>query len=184
MFDQVEEGFRPVRIELRRRLVQQQETGSQCERRRERHTLQLSAGQLTREAMHERFRPDKSQGVVHARPDLLGRHADVLEAEGDLVRYLGHHDLILRILEHRGDKACEVRRARLPRVDPADDDAAGEHPAVEVRDEPRECAQERRLPGARRAEQGDMLALADLQRHVVQDPRAGTVGEAEAVDER
>ena len=29
-----------------------------------------------------------------------------------------------------------------------------------------------------------MLAVADLQRHVVQDPRAGTVGEAEPIDQR
>jgi hypothetical protein len=29
-----------------------------------------------------------------------------------------------------------------------------------------------------------MLAVADLQRHVVQDPWAGTVGEAEAIDQR
>ena len=117
VLDQVEEGFRPVRVELRRRFVQQQEAWSQCERRGERYALQLSAGQLTGEPMREWFRTDESQGFVHPRPDLVGRHADVLEAEGDLVRHLGHHDLILRILEHRGDEAGELRRSRLPRVD-------------------------------------------------------------------
>ena len=172
MLDQVEERLCSVRIELRRRFVQQQEPGSQCERRGERHALQLSAGQLTGEAIRERFRADESQGLVHPRPDLVGRHADVLEAEGDLVRHLGHHDLILRILEHRGDDAGELRRARLPRVDPADDDAAREDTAVEVRDEPRERPQERRLPRTRRAEQGDMLAVADLQRHVLRSTAA------------
>ncbi len=54
-------------------------------------------------------------------------------------------DLILRVLEDRGDVAGERCGRGLARVEPADDDAAREDAAVEVRHEPGERAQQRRL---------------------------------------
>ena len=62
--------------------------------------------------------------------------------------------------------------SRLARIGTADDDPSGEDAAVEVRDEPRDRPQERRLPRARRAEQRDVLALGDLERDAVEHRRA------------
>jgi len=55
---------------------------------------------------------------------------------------------------------------------------------VEVRHEPGERAQQRRLAGPRRAEERDVLAVLDRQDHVVEDGAAlGAVSEAELVDD-
>ena len=88
---------------------------------------------------------DERQGLLDARPDLRRLDARVLQAEGNLVRDAAHHDLILRVLEHRGDGPDELSRMRLAGVEPGDDDPPGEPAAVEVRHETGERAQERRL---------------------------------------
>ena len=55
---------------------------------------------------------------------------------------------------------------------------------MEVRDESRQRPQERRLPRTGRAEQGDVLTVADLQGDVLEHRFAAAVGETEAIDER
>ena len=95
-----------------------------------------------------------------------GGGADVLEPECDLVRDPPEDDLVLRILEERGDASRELGRARAPGVAALDLDPALEAAAVEVRDETGERPQERRLPRARRAEQRDDLPGLDPQRDV------------------
>ena len=93
-------------------------------------------------------------------PDLGGRDAEVLEPESDLVRDDRHHDLVLGVLEDRRDRAGELGRACAARVEPRDDDPARKAAAVEVRDEPCERAEQRRLAGSGRAEQRDDLVRA------------------------
>ena len=95
---------------------------------------------------------DECERLLDPRPDLGRLGADVLEPERDLVRDPRHHDLVLGVLEDRRDGSRELRRARLARVDAADDDATREDAPVEVRHEPRERTQQRRLAGARRPE--------------------------------
>ena len=95
---------------------------------------------------------------MYARPDLRGRRAEVLEPERDLVLDAAEDDLVLGVLEQRGDLVGEVGRAEAAGVAPGDLDAALETPAVEVRNEPSERAQERRLAGAGRPEQRHDLA--------------------------
>ena len=113
-----------------------------------------------------------------------GGDAEVLEPERDLVRGDRHHDLVLRILEDGRDRAGELGRARAAGVEPGDDDPAREAAAVEVRHEPGERAQQRRLPGARRAEERDDLSRLQLERDAVQRRRRSRVGEREAADGR
>ena len=73
----------------------------------------------------------------------------------------------------------------LPRVEAGDLDAPGEAAAVEVRHEPGERAQQRRLPAAGGAEQRDHLAGAELERDVVERrSRRLRVGEPKPVDAR
>ena len=120
---------------------------------------------------------------MHARPDLARRRADVLEPEGDLVLDAAEDDLVLGILEEGGDVAGEIGRPEAPGVLARDHDAALEPAAVEVRDEPRERAQERRLAGARRAEHRHDLARLDAERHVRErGARRAGIPEGEARD--
>ncbi len=75
-------------------------------------------------------------------------------------------DLILGILEEGCDLAGEIGGPEPPRVQAGDHDPALEAPAVEVRDEARERAQECRLARARRAEERHDLARLDPKRDV------------------
>ena len=70
-------------------------------------------------------------------------HADVLEAELELVLDAGHHDLVLGILEDGGDRSGQVARPCRPRVAAPDLDPTGEPAAVEVRHRPKRA--QRRL---------------------------------------
>ena len=184
LFDQVEERVGGLGVELRRRLVEQQQLRLERKRGRERHALQLAPGELTGRAVGEVRRTDRSERLLDARPDLRRLDADVLEAEGDLVRDIVHHDLVLGILEDGRDYTGELRGPRLARVEPGNDDAPVETATVEVRHEAGERAQQRRLAGAGRAEQRDVLTFGDLERDVVEHRWAARVGEAQVIDGR
>ena len=107
---------------------------------------------------------------------------EVLEAEGDLVRDPPEDDLVLRILEERRHGAGELGGAGAARVAAVDLDPALEAAAVEVRDEPGERAQQRRLPGAGGPEQGDDLAGFDPERNVSEGRRRLRVREGQVFD--
>jgi hypothetical protein len=102
------------------------------------------------------------------RLDPCGRRADVLQSEGDLGLDTREDDLILRILEDARDGSGKLGRPGAPRVHPGDLDAPGENASVEVRDEPGERAQKRRLPSTGGAEEADDLALLKGERHRVE----------------
>ena len=169
-------------VELGGRLVEQQQPRLERERRGEADPLQLAAGELGRLPAPEVERVHRIERALDPGPDLVRRDTEVLEAEGDLVRGDGHHHLVLGILEDRRDRAGQLGRARLPGVEPGDDDPALEATAVEVRHEPRERADQRRLARPGRAEQRHDLARLERQRHVSQRRRSRRVREREAVD--
>ena len=123
----LEEGLRALGIELRRRLVEQQQLRSERERRREAHTLQLAARELRDAAGGEVRRPDRVERVRHALRDLTRRRADVLEAERDLRLDAAEHDLVLGILEDGRDGAGQLGGPRAARVAARD-----LHPAFEL----------------------------------------------------
>ena len=169
----LEERLGGVAVELRRRLVEQQQLRLERERRREADALQLAARELRDGTLREVLGTDRGKRRERARHDLRRRRAEVLEPERHLGEHARQHDLVLGLLEQRRDRAGELGRARRARVAAADDDAPGETAAVEVRHEPGERAQQRRLARARGAEQRDELARLDLERHVVERrPRA------------
>ena len=171
-------------IELRGRLVEQQQLRLECERRREADTLELTAGELDRLPPPEMEGVHRDERPLDAGPDLGGRYAQILESERHLVGSDRHHDLVLRILEDGRHRAGELRRASAASVEPGDDDAAREAAPVEVRHEPRERAQQRRLAGARRAEERNDLPGLELERDAVERRRRGRVGEGEVADGR
>ncbi len=104
----LEERLRGVAIELRRRLVQQQQLRLERERGRKAHALQLAAGQLGDRALGQMFRTDDRQRLEHARLDLARRHAEVLQPERDLGRDAREDHLVLGILKERRDRSGEL----------------------------------------------------------------------------
>ena len=122
--------------------------------------MRLPAGKVLRAHRPERL----ERSIV----DLQRRHPEVLEAELELVLDAGHDDLVLRVLEDARNRAGQVARPCRPRVPPGDLDPAGKPPAVEVRNQSGESAQQRRLSRARRPEQADELAGMHLQRDLVE----------------
>ena len=180
----VQEGGRSARVELRGRLVEQQERGPERQRSRETHALQLAAAQLRRTAAGEVLGADRGERLARARANLGRRRAQVLQTEGDLGGHARHDDLVLGILEHSRDGSGEVGRTGAARVAAADGDAPGEAAAVEVRHQAGQRAEERGLPRAGGAEQGDALARLDRERHVPEGRHAAGVRERQPVDGR
>ena len=128
---------------------------------------------------------DRGERPSRARADQLRRRADVLQPERDLGGHAREHDLVLGILEERRDGSREVGRPRAPGVVAGDLDAAGEAAAVEVRHEPGQRAQQRRLAAAGGAEQRDHLARLEVERDAVQRRCRGLrVGERQLLDPR
>ncbi|HEX4929526.1 MAG TPA: hypothetical protein VFV62_02365 [Gaiellaceae bacterium] len=127
-------------------------------------------------------RVDRVERALDTGPDLPRLDAEVLEPEGDLVRDDGHDHLVLGILEDRGDGAGELGRPRPAGVEPGDDHAPREAPTVEMRHEPGERAEQRRLPRPGRTEQRHDLARLEREGDVAQRGRRRRVREREAVD--
>jgi len=103
--------------------------------------------------------------------DLARRRADVLEAERNLANDAREHDLLLWVLEQHRDRPGELRGSCGARVSSIHDDATLEPAAVEVRDEARKRAEQRRLARAGRAEEEHDLARLDREGHV---PKGGS----------
>ena len=102
------------------------------------------------------------------REDLGRRRAEVLEPERHLVLDPVEDDLVLRVLEERRHRARELGRPLQSRVAAGHLHLAGETPAVEVRDEAGERAQERRLPRAGGPQESDDVARLELEGHCVE----------------
>ena len=113
---ELEDRARSVRIELRRRLVEQQQLGLERERRSETDALQLTARELRDRPLGEVLGADGLQGPERPRHDLRRRRSQVLQPERDLGEDAREHDLLLGLLEHRRDRSCELRRVSRSRV--------------------------------------------------------------------
>ena len=179
----VEERAGGARVELRGRLVEEQEPRLEGERRGQADALELAAGEPGDRARRQVPRADGGERACNTAGDLARRRAEVLEAEGDLVLDARHDDLVLRILEERGHGAGEIGWPVRAGVQPRHGHRAREAAAVEVRNEPREGAEQGRLPRAGGTEQHDELSGLDRQRHVLQSRATRVrVGEGEPLD--
>ena len=156
------------RIELGRRLVEQQQPRPARERRAERDPLELAAGQLVRRAVQQPGDAERQRGLLDPARDRRLAPAAVLQRERELRAHRAHHDLRLGVLEQRAGDRGELGRPVLARVQPARHQPPGELAAVEVRHEPGGGAQQRRLAGPRAARDDDELARLDAQRHARQ----------------
>ena len=154
------------RVELGRRLVEQQQPRAAGQRGAERDPLELAAGQLVRRAVEQAGDAERERRLLHPARDRRLAPAAVLERERELGAHRAHHDLRLGVLEQRARDRGQLGRAVLARVEAARHEPPDELAAVEVRHEPGRRAQQRRLAGAGAAREDDELARLDPQRDV------------------
>src|SRR6266566_338337 len=95
---QLDQRLGGLGVELRRRLVEEQQLRLERQRRSDAHALQLTARQLSYEPPGQVLCADQGEGIERTRLDLPRGRTDVLQAEGDLVEDAGEDDLILGVL--------------------------------------------------------------------------------------
>ena len=153
----VREGRLGRGVGARERLVEEQEVGFLHECARQQHALALAAGELADLAAGVPAIPPRSErrsgpvAIVVRRPPQPARPA-VGALEGDVA---GRER---EVPSARAELGYEARR-------PVDRDRAGGGP-----DRSEECAQERRLAGAVRADEADDGAAGERERHVLHAP--------------
>ena len=176
-----EESLGGVPIELGRRLVEKQQLRLERERRRETDPLQLAARELgnatLREVLARRLQPAPRARAARSRPAGVPRFSSPNDTSASTrVSTTWSSGSWNSVATVPASSAGRVRS----RVAAADLDASAETTAVEVRNEPCERPQERRLARPRRAEQRDELARLDLERNVCERRPAGPrIGEPE-----
>ena len=163
-------------VERGERLVEQQQLGLRDEGARQRDALSLTAGELVRLALCERPELDHVEHLVDAPGDLRLGHAQLLEAERDVL--LDRHVREERIgLEHHVHGLL-VRR-HVGHVHAVDEDLAGRRPL-----EAGQHAEQRRLAAAGTAQQAEDLLLVDVEGDVVdRDELAELLGDPLHLDE-
>ena len=162
-----------VRVEVRARLVEHQRTRPHREDTRERQPLSLTAGQPRGGAVERQVESDDVERMAHPEPDVAALDTQVLAPEGHVVADPGHHGVGLGILHDEADPPadghgcdsvdedrpldCCCRVVRIVRI-------IGEHTC--------RGAEERRLPGTGRPDDGDALTGFDDQVDAADGPGA------------
>jgi len=100
-----------VRIEIRRRLVEEEDLGTEGEDAGECEALLLAARERAGRMVVRIRESDARERSVDTRPDLGGRYATVLEPERHVVAGPGHDELRLRILEDHARSAFDAEVA-------------------------------------------------------------------------
>ncbi|OUE08779.1 hypothetical protein CMsap09_07510 [Clavibacter michiganensis] len=154
-------------VEVRGRLVEEEEPRAHGEHAGEGEPLLLAAGERRRGPVEGDVEAHRVEGGADAGPDLLTRDAEVLAAERHVVADTGEDHLRVRILQHEPGAAPETRR--VPAVD-------AERPAglalVVAAEHARERVHEGRLAGTGRAEQEHALPRLDDEVDVPDRPGA------------
>ncbi len=145
----------PGGVEVRGRLIEQQQAGSHREHPGECEALALPAREGARRAVERDLEADRVEGFAHAPPGLLARNPEVLAAERDVVPDAREDDLRVRILQHEpGATAHGAGRFAVNRQRPLLLALVGAEHA-------RERAQQRRLARAGCPEQQHSLPRLD-----------------------
>ena len=160
-------------VEIRERLVEQEDAGIDHQSTGERHALLLSAGELMRQPLGEAAEPDQAQSLRDAPVALGAGYVPHLEPETDIGgdRHMREERIAL---EHHAGVA---RIGRPPRHVLVSDDDAAACRRNEARDHSECCG----LAAARGAEQGHQLALLDREGHPIHGD-GGTVASADILE--
>src|SRR5512143_1193532 len=162
----------PPRIQVARRLVQRQHPRTTGKDPRETDALLFATAEVMRRSPVEARQAHQLEGLLHRRPHLTLRLAELLRTEGDVLENRRTEKLIVRILEQQPHRPPDVRQRFGP-------ESHAEHGnpfllrkllgknAVDVKEQ-------RGFPRTVRPDQTDALVLLDRQRDVLQRP--GPVG--------
>ena len=173
-------------VELRGGLVEQQQLGAVDHRGGDRHALQLAAGQRVGAAAEQMRHAEGQRGLLHRSRHGGRRLAAMLERQLQLGAHAAHHHLALGFLEDRAAHRGQLARPVLAHVEPGHLELPARLAAVEVRHEPAERPQQRRLAGARHPGQHGEGPRLELERDVAERGTAVAlgVGVAEAAGTR
>ena len=181
----LEHGGTARGIEARRRLVHHEDPRPHRDRAGDRQALLLAARQGHRVPGLEPGQAHGAERVLdpsgHRRP----RHAQVLEAERDLVGHRRLAELGLGIVEHHRDVAGHVADRRRRRIPPGHRDPPRPLAGQEVGHDAVERQEQGRLAGPVEPDDPDELARRDLQRDVAErgrGVRGVRVGERQPLD--
>ena len=147
-----------ARIQVRGRLVQEQQARAHRENRRERQALLLPARQLRRRMIKGHIQAHRIQGVGHARPYLLAGNPQVLHAEGNVVTHAGQDHLGLGVLHEEAHAAPRLRRGNA-----IDGERTGGLALLGTTQQARQAAHERRLARPGRPEHQHALTRRDIK---------------------
>src|SRR5579883_2968599 len=161
-----------LRIERRRRLVEQHDPRFERDRARDRHALLLAAGQFGRPVMGAVGEPDPLQRAAAQLVGLGAALARHLAQRQGHVAERGHVWIEVERLEHHADALAGMIDVclRTQHVDAVDDDRTRRRLL-----EPVEAAQQGRLARARRADHEHHLAFGDRQVDTLQDMKGAEV---------
>jgi hypothetical protein len=152
-------------IEVRRRLVEAQDTRLYCQNRRYGEPLLLSAGEGSRLTSLEALEAHPSQHAFHAAGHLLPVYLEVLRSEGHLEGDVGGEELRLEVLEDEPDLLGELADPALPGGVSFDPHLALHPTAEKVWDQAVERDAQSALPRAGRPHDDHELPLGHLQVH-------------------
>src|SRR5262245_6912778 len=164
-------------VEIRKRLVEQQDPRLEHQGARHRDALLLAARELTRQAVVEPGEAEQGQPRPRGGDRPLARLAAGAQAVADVLEH-GHVRKQRVGLEHHADVAIGGGDAR-DVVAPDENAPARRH--LEARDQP----ERRRLPAAGRPEQSHQCSGGDGEGHIADsDHRAVRLGHASELDRR
>jgi hypothetical protein len=170
-----------MHVEVRQRLVHQDETGLRREAARQRHALLLAAREFVRAASREGGQLDGRQRLRRPRRDLGGR---TLARPQGIARVLRDRHVRPQRVGLEDDADVPVFWRGVP-VARGDDHAVDPNVAVVDPLQPREQPEERGLAAAGRSQHGDELAMGDRERDAVHRlRRAEGLGDGAEFDAR
>ena len=128
---------------------------------RDRHPLLLAAGEVLQGAAAQLGQAEQVEGLLDPASHGGGLDAHRLHAVGDLLLDGVGDERGDRVLHDHTDEVGEVAGAVRAGVPAGDHDRAAQPAAGEVRHQPVDAPQQRRLPAAGGADDQDQLALGD-----------------------
>jgi hypothetical protein len=162
-----------ARVEVAGRLVGEDDRRPGDHRASDRHALALPARELLGAVVQSMAEADTLQRHLRGGAALVGRRAAVEQAMGDVVQR-GHPVDQEELLEDEADRPraqpCQLAVVEVVDVGAGHRDAARGRAVERAHD-----VQQRRLARARGADDGDQLAVADLEAHAVERAHAAGV---------
>ena len=153
-------------VEVRRRLVEDEDLRTACDGGGERHPLLLPARQLGELLAQKPLYAAELCGLTDPRDRGLRVGAQVLEREGDLVGDGPHEELAPRVLHHHAHPFGPLPGRQVVGVRPADEDCAFAFAREEGSRQPVDKPQDGRLAVARPAAEDRTRAVRHVEGHL------------------